>query len=150
MVEVVVTGIGLISSLGKGLESSWQHLIHGKSGIRLMQPFLELEPLPLALINQVPTDLTELTHLVVAAALEDAGLVPPLPNCGVVIGSSRSHQAAWEQLAKFHPLTPYPKPHNPHPPTPIFKKTPPQQQPTPKIISGGGGGPGGAGGPGGR
>jgi 3-oxoacyl-[acyl-carrier-protein] synthase II len=33
-------------------------------------------------------------------ALEDAGLVSPLPDCGVVIGSSRSYQASWEKLAR--------------------------------------------------
>ncbi len=99
-VEVVVTGIGLISSLGKTLETSWQKLINGKSGIKLYQPFLELAPQPLALIDEEPADLTRLTHLVVAAALKDAGLVPPLPGCGVAIGSSRSHQATWEHLAR--------------------------------------------------
>ncbi len=106
--QVVVTGIGLISSLGNSLETSWQNLIYGKSGIKLCQPFLEHEahryaPLPLrplALIDESPASLTKLTELVVASALQDAGLTPPLPDCGVVIGSSRSHQADWEQLAR--------------------------------------------------
>lgn len=100
IVEVVVTGIGLISSLDKSLEASWQKLVDGRSGIKLSQPFLELAPLPLALIDQQPAKLTELIHLVVAAALKDAGLVPPLPDCGVALGSSRSYQATWEQLAR--------------------------------------------------
>ena len=106
--QVVVTGIGLISSLGNSLEASWQNLIYGKSGIKLCQPFLEhqahryapLPPRPLALIDESPAELTKLTRLVVASALQDAGLTPPLPDCGVVIGSSRSHQADWEQLAR--------------------------------------------------
>ncbi len=101
MVEVVVTGIGLVSALGASLETSWQQLITGKSSIQLHQPFLKLEPRPLALIGKQPAGLTRLTQLVVAAALEDAGLVPPLPDCGVVIGSSRSQQGAWEQLAQL-------------------------------------------------
>lgn len=101
MVEVVVTGIGLVSALGKSLETSWQQLITGKSSIQLHQPFPKLEPRPLALIGKQPAELTKLTQLVVASALEDAGLVPPLPDCGVVIGSSRSQQAAWEQLAQI-------------------------------------------------
>lgn len=101
MVEVVVTGIGLVSALGKSLETSWQQLITGKSSIQLHQPFPKLEPRPLALIGKQPAELTKLTQLVVASALEDAGLVPPLPDCGVVIGSSRSQQAAWEQLAQL-------------------------------------------------
>ena len=97
--EVVVTGIGLISSLGQSWDS-WQQLIQGKSGIKLRQPFLELAPRPLALIDQQPAELTKLTRLVVASALKDAGLAPPLPDCGVVIGSSRSQQATWELLAR--------------------------------------------------
>lgn len=97
--EVVVTGIGLISSLGK-IWDSWQQVIQGKSGIKLRQPFLELAPRPLALIDEQPAELTKLTRLVVASALKDAGLAPPLPDCGVVIGSSRSQQATWELLAR--------------------------------------------------
>lgn len=97
--EVVVTGIGLVSCLGD-LQSSWQKLLSGQSGIQLHQPFPELKPRPLALIGKQPASLTKLTRLVVAAALEDAGLAPPLPDCGVVIGSSRSHQASWEHLAR--------------------------------------------------
>jgi len=99
-VEVFVTGIGMVSPLGASLEATWQKLISGKSGICLHQPFPELKQLPLGLIDCQPAGVRSLTHLVVASALEDAGLVPPLPDCGVVIGSSRSHQASWEQLAR--------------------------------------------------
>lgn len=104
--EVVVTGIGLISSLGASLEMSWQKLIAGKSGIKLHQPFPEIKPQPLALISHQPTQLQTLTQLAVAAAITDAGLEPPLLDCGVVIGSSRSHQAAWEDLARCQATAP--------------------------------------------
>jgi 3-oxoacyl-[acyl-carrier-protein] synthase II len=97
---VVVTGIGLVSALGSSLEDSWQKLIAGKSGIQWHQPFSELEPYPLGLIAEQPAELKTLTDLVVDAALKDAGLVPPLPDCAVVIGSSRSHQGSWELLAR--------------------------------------------------
>jgi 3-oxoacyl-[acyl-carrier-protein] synthase II len=97
---VVVTGIGLVSALGENLEVSWKNLIAGKSGIDLHQPFPELEPRPLAMIGKQPAQLKELTRLVVALALEDAGLVAPLPDCGVVIGSSRSFQADWEVMLR--------------------------------------------------
>ncbi len=95
---VVITGIGLISAIGENLEVSWKNLIAGKSGIDLHQPFPELEPRPLAMISKRPAQLKELTRLVVAFALEDAGLVAPLPDCGVVIGSSRSFQSEWEVM----------------------------------------------------
>lgn len=98
-VEVVVTGIGLLSALGN-LESSWQHLINGKTAIRQHQPFPELPPQPLAPIGHAVASLDMLIHQVVADALLDANLPLPLPDCGVVIGSSRSCQALWEQLAR--------------------------------------------------
>ncbi|MBD2363079.1 beta-ketoacyl-ACP synthase [Anabaena minutissima FACHB-250] len=100
MVEVVVTGIGLVSALGKSLEDSWRQLIVGKSGISLYQPFSELAPLPLGLISQTPAKLRILTQQVVDAAMKDAGLLTNLPDCAVIIGSSRSHQASWENLAR--------------------------------------------------
>ena len=95
LVDVVVTGIGLLSSLGS-LTSSWQKLLEGKSGIRWHQPFPELPSYPLGLINDRPIRIKSLSELVVQAALEDAKLDAPLPNCGVVMGSSRGCQADWE------------------------------------------------------
>ena len=100
MVKVVVTGIGLVSALGKSLEDSWKNLIAGKSGIKLHQPFPELEPRPLGLIGTQPAQVRMLTQLVIASVLKDAELVPPMPTCGVVIGSSRSHQGEWEQMVR--------------------------------------------------
>jgi 3-oxoacyl-[acyl-carrier-protein] synthase II len=100
LVKVVVTGIGLISALGASLEDSWQKLLAGKSGIQQQQPFPELEPVPLGLIGKQPARLKMLNQLVVASALKNAGLITPLPDCAVVIGSSRSHQSDWELLAR--------------------------------------------------
>jgi 3-oxoacyl-[acyl-carrier-protein] synthase II len=98
-IEVVVTGIGFASVLGN-LETSWQRLLLGKSGLRLRQPFPELPRLPLAMLNESPADFLELTERVVAEALLDAGLSPPLPDCGVVIGSSRAQQGNLERLSQ--------------------------------------------------
>lgn len=96
-VKIFITGIGFFSALGD-LDSSWQSLLAGKSAVQLRQPFLELKPRPLAMIGDRPAELLTLTQLVVESALKDAGLNPPLTDCGVVIGSSRSQQARWEQL----------------------------------------------------
>jgi len=101
---VVVTGVGLVSALGK-LEPSWRRLLLGESGIKSHQPFPDLPSQPLGLIAQVPTSLAQLTELVVAEAIQDAGLEMPLPDCGVVIGSSRGCQASWEHLTRKRYLT---------------------------------------------
>jgi 3-oxoacyl-[acyl-carrier-protein] synthase II len=96
--RIVITGIGFRSALGN-LTNTWQSLIAGKSGIELHQPFPDLAPLPLALIERTPLDVITLTQMVVAEAVRDAGLSLPLPDCGVAIGSSRGCQAQWEKFA---------------------------------------------------
>lgn len=98
--EVVVTGIGLVCALGNSLEASWRSLLSGESAIALRQPFPELPARPLAAIADSPIPLFSLTQQVVASALKDAGLLSPLPECAVAIGSSRSYQGRWEQLAR--------------------------------------------------
>lgn len=98
--DVVVTGIGLVSSLGANLEVNWHNLLSNHSGVRVQQPFGELQPRPLALISQQPAEIIHLTQLVISSALKDAKLQPPLPDYGVVIGSSRAHQGVWENLAR--------------------------------------------------
>ncbi|MEI3650007.1 MAG: beta-ketoacyl-ACP synthase [Dolichospermum sp.] len=100
MVRVVVTGIGLVSALGKSLEASWRDLLLGKTGIKLHQLFPELGIIPLGLIAEKPSLLNTLTEIVVNSALQDAQLITPLPDCAVVIGSSRSYQASWEIMAR--------------------------------------------------
>lgn len=97
--DVVVTGIGVISALGN-LESSWWRLLKHESGIEQHQPFADLPSLPLGIIDKLPTDLETLTQLAVADAIEDAKLEIPISDCGVVIGSSRGCQASWEKLAR--------------------------------------------------
>lgn len=97
--EVVITGIGVVSALGS-LLPTWNRLLAGETGIQLRQPFLELAPKPLGLIGKYPATLTDLTCQVVEDAIADASLSLPLPDCGVVIGSSRGNQAQWEELSR--------------------------------------------------
>jgi 3-oxoacyl-[acyl-carrier-protein] synthase II len=85
-----------VSALGDTLQASWEQLLANQSGIVLQQPFPALEPRPLAMLGKYPAELNDLTRQVVVAALQDAGLVTPLTECGVVLGSSRSYQSQWE------------------------------------------------------
>ncbi len=112
--QVVVTGIGLKSALGT-LQTSWKKLLLGQSGIKYHQPFPEQKSRPLALIYSQPSHLSELTQTLLIDTLKDAGLTPPLPDCGVVICSSRGYQAQWEKFATQH----YYKPNSIYSSTPI-------------------------------
>ncbi len=95
---VVVTGLGLISALGSTADLTWQRLLNGETAIALRQPFPKLPPRPLAMLGKQPMRLNELLLTATTAAIQDAGLPPQLPNCGIVIGSSRGYQAEWEQF----------------------------------------------------
>jgi 3-oxoacyl-[acyl-carrier-protein] synthase II len=103
--QIVVTGIGFRSALGD-LDQTWQGLLDDRSAIRLIQPFADLPPLPLALIANQPQHVIDLTREVVAEAVRDAGLSLPLSDCGVSIGSSRSCQSTWEQLTSNSAVKP--------------------------------------------
>ena len=96
---VVVSGIGLVSSLGNR-RSTWQRVLAGESGLRLIQPFAELPSRPLGLWRSQPSVLEAALVEGIQEAVEDAGLALPLRSLGVVIGSSRSYQGAWEQFAE--------------------------------------------------
>ena len=100
---VVVTGIGMISAIATDRENTWQQLLQGNSGIKFDQKL----QLPIALIDslenspQLLISKSRSQYLIEKAVLEaiaDAGLEVPLINCGVVIGSSRSHQRELELL----------------------------------------------------
>ncbi|MEM1291826.1 MAG: beta-ketoacyl-ACP synthase [Cyanobacteria bacterium P01_H01_bin.162] len=93
---VVVTGLGWVSALGQNAPETWQRLLRGDSAIALCQPFAALSPRPLAMMGKWPSDLNTLLLTAVTAAVSDAQLSLPLPDCGVVIGSSRGYQRDWE------------------------------------------------------
>ena len=58
MRRVVVTGMGLITSLGCGVEGSWENLLAGKSGIGAIQSF-DTSDLPSKIAGQVPSGETD-------------------------------------------------------------------------------------------
>ncbi|WP_008315645.1 beta-ketoacyl-ACP synthase [Leptolyngbya sp. PCC 6406] len=105
MTAVVVTGMGWVSALGSGVEVQWQRLLRGETAIAVGQPFPELPPRPLGLVADQPQKLQDLLVRATQAALQDAKLAAPLPETGVVIGSSRGPQAQWEAFARGQPIT---------------------------------------------
>src|SRR5260370_22949029 len=53
MRRVVVTGMGLVTPLGLGIEHVWKQLIGGKSGVGAIQSF-DVSDLPARIAAQVP------------------------------------------------------------------------------------------------
>src|ERR1041385_5086279 len=53
MRRVVVTGMGLVTPLGVGLEQVWRRLLAGESGIGAIQSF-DVSDLPARIAGQVP------------------------------------------------------------------------------------------------
>jgi 3-oxoacyl-[acyl-carrier-protein] synthase II len=95
---VFVTGMGLISALGWSVNKCWDRLLRGETAIQLRQPFSELPVIPVAMVGKHPAQVQDLLLPALAEALEDAGLDNSLPDCGVVIGSSRSFQGQIETM----------------------------------------------------
>ena len=113
MRRVVVTGMGLVTPLGIGLERNWRSLLAGASGVRAIQSF-EVSDLPVKIAAQVPRgetasglfnaddwvppkDQRKMDGFIVfalaaaAQAVEDAGWTPDdeesRERTGVMIGS---------------------------------------------------------------
>lgn len=95
---VVVTGMAGFSSLGD-LASTWHKLLNGESGLRLQQPFPQFPLKPLGMLHSAPRSLEQIIPEVVQQTLKDAQLTTPLPDCGIVVGSSRAQQGKLETFA---------------------------------------------------
>ena len=55
MRRVVVTGLGMVTPLGTGVETSWQRLVAGESGLRLIDRF-DVSDLPAKVAGLVPSE----------------------------------------------------------------------------------------------
>lgn len=103
--RVVVTGLGLVTPLGIGLEKNWQALVAGQSGIRKIDRFPNIDAFASRIAGQVPDFRAEdfiepkeikkmdlfIQYSVAAAsmAMDDSGLkIDPqeAENVGVIIG----------------------------------------------------------------
>ena len=54
MRRVVVTGLGIVSPFGRGVEYNWKSILDGKSGIRKIEN-IDLKDIPVNIAGQVPT-----------------------------------------------------------------------------------------------
>jgi 3-oxoacyl-[acyl-carrier-protein] synthase II len=98
--NVFVTGLGLVTALGSSVQIYWDRLLQGETAVHLRQPFAELPVIPLGMVGKHPAKVQDLLTPALTEALEDAGLHHPLPDCGVVIGSSRSFQGQIETMMR--------------------------------------------------
>jgi 3-oxoacyl-[acyl-carrier-protein] synthase II len=116
--RVVVTGIGLRSPLGHTLAALREGLLSGKSGIRRMPGWEQLDGLRTRVgapcdgidINEIPRKFARtmgrvglLAALSVRDAVADAGLsrdVVASPDCGVAYGSTVGSTAAQEEFLR--------------------------------------------------
>lgn len=118
--RVVVTGLGLITPLGIGVQSSWQGLMEGRSGIGTITTF-DSSDLPVHIAGEVkgfdpllyiePKEVKKMDrfiHFAVAAstmAMDDSGLTITDHNAarvGVIIGSGMGGLPAIEHYHKVY------------------------------------------------
>ena len=118
--RVVVTGLGLITPLGVGVESSWQGLMEGRSGINTITTF-DSSDLPVHIAGEVkgfdpllyiePKEVKKMDrfiHFAVAAstmAMDDSGLTITGHNAarvGVIIGSGMGGLPAIEHYHRVY------------------------------------------------
>lgn len=118
--RVVITGLGLVTPLGIGLEASWKALLEGKSGIGTIKTF-DSSDLPVHIAGEVkdfdpllymePKEVKKMDkfiHFGLAAstmAVEDSGLVINEANAqrvGVIIGSGIGGLPAIEHYHKTY------------------------------------------------
>lgn len=129
--RVVITGLGLVTPLGTGVEKNWNNLLGGKSGIGTITAF-DSSDIPVHIAGEVtdfdPADYVEakeikkmdrFIHFAIAAskmAMDDSGLEITDANAesvGVVIGSGmgglpaieRNHKALLEK--GYRRVTPF-------------------------------------------
>jgi 3-oxoacyl-[acyl-carrier-protein] synthase II len=113
MRRVVVTGLGMVSPLGVGVENNWRRILAGHSGIRGIQSF-DVEDLPAKIAGEIPKgdaasglfnaddfvppkEQKKMDNFIVyaiaaaAEAVADSGWVPPddeaRERTGVMVGS---------------------------------------------------------------
>lgn len=116
MRRVVITGVGLITSLGTGTEKSWEAIVDGKCGIKNIESFdtegctvtiagevRDFDPLEFGIEKKEVKKLARNTQFAIAAskmALEDSGLVINEENAtkvGTIVSSGIGGMEIFEE-----------------------------------------------------
>ena len=93
--RVVVTGMGLVTPLGCGVDLCWRRLIEGRSGIRRIDRF-EVDDLPAKIAGLVPTGEEEgALRIDQVMAPKDARKNDPFIIYGIAAAIEAVHDAGW-------------------------------------------------------
>ena len=96
MRRVVVTGLGIVSPLGRGVDHNWKAILEGKSGIRKIEN-IDLKDIPVTISGQVPWGEGEFDF-------NPDTVMPPKDQkkndrfilYGLAAGSDALHDAGWD------------------------------------------------------
>jgi len=94
--RVVITGIGLVTPLGSGVDVSWRRLIAGESGLREIDRF-KIDDLPAKVAGMVPPDGTEGAFDVEEVmSAKDARRNDPFILYGIAAASEAIEHSGWK------------------------------------------------------
>ncbi|HEX3208375.1 MAG TPA: beta-ketoacyl synthase N-terminal-like domain-containing protein, partial [Geminicoccaceae bacterium] len=95
MRRVVVTGIGLVTPLGCGVDVVWRRLIEGRSGIRRIDRFV-VDDLPAKIAGMVPTEGEGAFRIDEVVAPKDARKNDLFIIYGLAAASDAVRDAGWQ------------------------------------------------------
>ncbi|WGF90052.1 beta-ketoacyl-ACP synthase II [Marinivivus vitaminiproducens] len=94
MRRVVVTGLGLVTPLGCGVDATWRALLQGKSGVRAIERF-PTEDLPARIAGIVPSEGPAAYRAEDYVAPKDVRKNDPFILYGIAAAHQAVHDAGW-------------------------------------------------------
>ncbi|MEM8951731.1 MAG: beta-ketoacyl-ACP synthase II [Pseudomonadota bacterium] len=93
--RVVITGIGLVTPLGAGVDVSWRRLIAGESGLRRIDGF-ETDDLPAKIAGLIPKEGEGVLDADAVMAAKDVRRNDPFILYGVAAATEAIRDSGWE------------------------------------------------------